>query len=538
MFKTSAGILKNVVIILLLFFAVSACEKDIENIGIDLIDNGAFKVGDTLVEVVAYNDNVKASRVDNNDPNASPLSLLGVNRSSNFGYIKADMITQLILPRIGVDFGDNAVIDLVVLDIPYFATRDSLQNAYDPDTGQEILDKDGNKIRVPSFTIDSIYGNQDMTFQIKVNELETFLNVLDPENPSKRKAYYSDKIFQKGHELFYGDFKPDRNDTVLYVERRYLDNDPSTVDDIDTIKSENASPSMKFILDKQFFKTRFIDEQDAPYFDSNESFVHYFKGIVVEALGMDGSLMNIPSVQSKVTIYYTHDEIKDEAENEDLDGNGVTGESGVTVKVKQLMSFNSGGTRTGNYTRDYSGSLAENALNNPDITNGDEKLFIQGAAGSNALITLFTPEALQELRDKNLLINEANLILKVDKNLQSGKVPSQLYLYKYDKNTILDDLRINGFDVFGGKLVYDDEGDPDFYKFRITSYISRILNQTDPIEPSTLVLKTFNPTDTPNFERHDSIVKDYSYIPKGVILYGNRPLNNDNRLKLQIFYSK
>ena len=537
MLKISAGIIKNVGIILLLFFAISACERDIENIGVDLIDNGAFKVGDTLIEVVAYNVNIESSRVDNNSRDASPLPLLGVNRNPNFGYMKADMITQITLPKLGVDFGDNPVIDLVVLDISYFSTKDSLQNAYNQDTGEEILDPDGNNIRVPSFTIDSIYGNKDIPFQIRVNELETFLNVLDPQDPSKRMAYYSDKEFQKGYELFFGDIKPNRNDTVLYVERRYLDDDPSTVDDIDTIKADNASPSMKFILDKQFFKTRFVDEQNSPHFDSNENFVHYFKGIAIEAMGMDGSLMNLPSVQTKITIYYTQDEIKNEAEGEDLDGDGITGEEGVSVRSKKLMNFNAGGTRAGNYTRDYSGSLAENALMNPDIDHGETKLYVQGAAGSNVMINLFTPQSLQELRDKNYLINEANLVLKIDNSLQRGELPNQLFIYRYDDNTILEDLRINGFDVFGGQLIYDDDGEPDYYKFRISSYITKLLDDPDQ-GPEPLVLKTFNATDTPNFKEQDSLVKDYSYIPKGVILYGNLPESDSKRLKLQIFYSK
>ncbi|RUA10582.1 MAG: hypothetical protein DSY82_04625 [Flavobacteriia bacterium] len=537
MLKISAGIIKNVGILLLLFFAISACERDIENIGVNLIDNGAFKVGDTLVEVVAYNVNVEASRVDNNNRNASPLALLGVNRNPNFGYVKADMVTQLILPPTGADFGENAVIDLVVLDIPYFSTKDSLQNAYDPETGEVILDDDSNKIRVPSFTIDSIYGNQDISFQIKVNELETFLNMLDPEDPSKRMVYYSDKEFQKGAELYFGDFKPNRNDTVLYVERRFLDGDPSTVDDIDTIKAKNSSPSMKFYLDKQFFKTRFLDQQNAPYFDSNDNFVHYFKGLVVEAIGVDGSLMNLSPIRTRMTIYYTQEEIKNEADGEDLDGDGITGEDGVTVHTKKSINFNAGGTSAANYTRDYSGTPAENAITNPDTNNGEKELYIQGAAGSNAIINLFTPQSLQELRDKNYLINEANLILKVDKTLQKGKAPNKLFLYKKNSNTILEDLQANGFDVFDGRLVYDDNGDPDYYKFRITTYISKLLNDPDR-GPEPLVLKSFNPTDTPNFEEHDSIVKDYSYIPKGVILHGNLPQSDSKRLKLQIFYSK
>jgi hypothetical protein len=238
-----------------------------------------------------------------------------------------------------------------------------------------------------------------------------------------------------------------------------------------------------------------------------------------------------------MTIYYTQDEIKNEAEGEDLDGDGITGEEGVTVRSKKLMDFNAGGTRAGNYTRDYSGSRVEDALLNPDMNLGETKLYVQGVAGSNAMINLFTTESLQELRDKNYLINEANLVLKVDKSLQKGKLPNQLFLYKYDNNSILEDLRINGPEVFGGNLIYDDEGEPDYYKFRITTYITKLLLEPES-KPESLVLKTFNATDTPDFEKQDSIVKDFSYIPKGVILYGNLPQTDSKRLKLQIFYSK
>ncbi|MEN8125770.1 MAG: DUF4270 domain-containing protein [Bacteroidota bacterium] len=537
MINNNIGIIKNVVLVLLLFLGITACERDIENIGVDLIDNGKFKVGDTLFEIIAYNINIDSSRVDNN--NSSPGYLMGVNHNTNFGHLKSSVASQLRLPDIGVNFGDNAIIDLVVLDIPYYATKDTVQYAKDPITGEELVDDEGNKIITPSYSLDSIYGNTDIEFEIKISELETFLNVLDPEDPTKNKAYFSDKEYQISNELYLGDFKPNRNDTVLYVERRHLDGNSSTINDIDTIKTENANPSMKFFLNKEFFKTRFIDNQDSPYFDSSDLFFQYFKGMFIESNGFDGSLINFPALNSKMTIYYTNEETKSEGEDEDLNYNGINGEENVLVNSKHEMSFNFGGIRTGKYIRNYSGSKVDDTFLNPDrMINGEPRLYVQGAAGSESIIKLFTLESLQDLRGKGWLINEANLTLYIDQSSQVGKVPQQLFLYNYDERTILRDLQRTGFEVFGGYLEYDEDGNPKSYKFRITQYISSIIDADDPNEPSTLSLKTFNATDTPDFAVLDSVVKDYSYIPKGVVLHGNSTSDIDKRLKLEIFYSK
>ena len=104
---------------IVLFFGIVSCEKDFEDIAIDLVDNDKFSVGDSIFEIIAYNFNVEKSRVDNNDFNKQPLSLLGVNKNEDFGYLKAALISQLSLPGTPVDFGSNPSIDKVVLDIPY-----------------------------------------------------------------------------------------------------------------------------------------------------------------------------------------------------------------------------------------------------------------------------------------------------------------------------------------------------------------------------------------------------------------------------------
>ena len=539
MSSRNVTIFKNIGLGLIFLFGIISCEKDLEDIAVDLAGEKPFNVGDTLIEIIVYNDNIDSSRTDNNDLSNEPLYLLGVDRDANFGLLKSDLITQLFLPLLGVDFGDNAIIDLVVLDIPYYATRDGDQDAVDPITGDPIKDDDDNTIQAPNFQLDSVYGNRSQEFNISVYELGTFLNVLDPIDPTKKKTYYSDRSYQKLDNLFSDDFKPNRNDTILYVERRFLDGDPNTIDDIDTIIAEDQNPSMKFNLDNEFFEERFVDHQNSSDFESIDNFIHYFRGLYIEANGTDGSLMNLFTKDAKMTIYYTNEEIKDEGDDEDLNYNGIEGEQDVLVKSKQSMNFNFDGVRTGTYVHDYSGSLVENSLLNPDKVNGESKLFVQGASGSQGILDLFTDESLEILRNKNWLINEANLTIYIDG--EQSDVPSQLFLYNEEYNSLISDFYhpLFGVDVFGGLLEYDSEGNPEKYKFRITKYISDILRATDPKAPSKLALRNYLSTDLPTAGLLlDTIVKDYNWIPKGVVLQGNLPKSNEKRINLEIFYSK
>jgi len=527
---------------LIFLFGIFSCEKDLEDIGVDLVGEKPFSVGDSIIEIIAYNESVDSSRTDNNLANFQPLYLLGVNRDADFGYLKSTIITQLFLPTTGVDFGNNALIDEVILDIPYFATRDGFQDAIDPETGDPILDDDGNAIQVANFQLDSIYGNKTQEYEITVNELGTFLNVLDPLDPTKAKTYYSNRDYQLKDHLFTDvSFIPNRNDTVLYVSREQViigeDDDGNPIHDIDTITVDDLNPSMKFNLDNDFFQERFVDHDNPSDFANNDNFVKYFRGLYIDADGMDGALMNLRASNAKVTIYYTNDIIRDEDEDEDLDNNGVTGEQGVIVKTKQSMNFIFGAVRTGKYFRDYGGAPIYNALMNPDKVNGEQKLYVQGASGSQVILDLMSNENLEILRSKNWLINEANLTIYLDG--EQEEIPQHLFLYNYEYNSLVDDLFNPRFgpDVFGGDLEYDSEGNPERYKFRITKYIIEVLKAEDPKELSLLALKNRVATDLPNFALLDTVVKNFNWIPKGVILHGNLPKTNDKRIKLEIFYS-
>jgi len=300
-------VLKYVGLFSIVFFTILSCEKEIDSIGVNLIDNENFSTNQLLSnEVVTANENV-----DRVISSSVPQYLLGVYSDPEFGKIKASIVSQLSLPVSGnlYSYGTNPVIDSVIVNIPYQSTR-------------EDDESDGK----PTFSIDSVFGDSDVEFQLSIYELKTFLNTLDPEDPSKPATYYSDKEFLKGDSPFYsGNFKVNPSDTVSYIKRYLADGE--TVFDKDTIKQSDLSPSIKIPLDETLIKELFVDNVNGIDFSSIDAFQHDFRGLYIEAeeLGNDEShIVSLDMTNASMTIYYSNDE--DEGVDEDLNGNDVKDE--------------------------------------------------------------------------------------------------------------------------------------------------------------------------------------------------------------------
>lgn len=499
-------VLKYLGLFSMVFFTIISCEKDIESIGVTLVDNNNFSTNKLITEVITTNKNVE--RVISN---GVPQYLLGVYSDAEFGKLKASIVTQLTLPLTGEDYnyGTNAAIDSVIIDIPYQSSRD-IEN---------------NSNGTPKFVIDSVFGDTNTEFKLSIFELKTFLNTLDPEDPSKLAVYYSDKEFMKAEtSLYSGNFKINPSDTVAYIKRYMLD--ATTIYDVDTIKNTDISPSIKIPLNESVIQQLFVDNAAGAEFASVDDFQHYFRGFYLEAeeLNNDNShLISLDMSNAKMIIYYSNDE--DEAEGIDLNDNGTTGEQGVRIKHEYVFAF---------------GVLKSNILER-DNTNtkasGEDRLYIQGAAGSIATIEILSTENLADLQDNNWLITDANLIFYVDQNASSNIAPEQLFIYNYDENTQIRDMLSEGILALGGFLERDEDGNPYRYSFKITDYISELLKSDEPLDLVTLGLKVYSSSDMPA-SISDNVIKDFSWNPKGVVLYGNNLSAGDKRVKFEISYSE
>lgn len=489
----------------MVFFTIISCEKEIESIGVNLINNNNFSTNKDTSEVITSNENIL-----NVPASGVAQYLLGVYSDNEFGTLKASIVSQLSLPATGdaYNYGTNYGIDSVLMVIPYQATKEDNLT-------------DGK----PKFSIDSVFGNADVAFQLGVYELKTFLNTLDPIDPSKSAIYYSDKEFQKGDTPFYlGNFKVNPNDTVSYI-KRYMPNGITSYD-IDTIKQADLSPSIKIPLNENAIQQLFVDNAAGAEFQSLDNFQRYFRGLYIEAEALTSNkshLISLGMTNAKMIIYYSKDE--DEETDTDLNGNGVNGEQNVRTKHNYEFSF--GAVKSNVFKRDYTVSHQS----------GEDRLYVQGAAGSIATIELFNNENLSELQQNNWLINDANLIFYVDQNAASSIAPEQLFIYNYDENLQITDVMTEGIGAVGGLLERDDEGKPYRYVFKITDYISRLLKSDEPLDLVKIGLKVYNPSDIPTAIT-DVKIREYSWTPKGVVLFGHNPSFGDKKIKLNISYSK
>lgn len=489
-------------------FSFTSCENEIDSIGVGIIDNGNFDTDSFEASIVSESENVE--RVISS--NISQY-LLGVYKDNEFGKLSGSVVSQLSLPTYGesyaLGYGDDVVVDSVLLNIPYQVTIDA-----ESDTPYT------------AYTLDSIIGTTDTEFELGVYELKTFLNTLDPTDPSKNNVYYSDKEFQKGNDPFFlGAFNANPSDTVAYIKR--YEADGITVYDTDTIKEDNLQPSIKIPLNKNMVRQLFVDNPTGPEFSSADEFVKYFRGFYLEANAYPSNeyshLMSLNFNGANMTIYYSN--VTDESETQDLNGNGTQGESNVRVKRNYVYNF--GNLKSNILERDYS----------VEKSSGPERIYVQGAAGSIGVLDILSQEDLDELRSNNWLINSANLTVYVDQNAVSSIAPEQLFLFNYDDREHLLDVLTEGINSVGGTLQRDEDGKPEKYVFKITDYISELLVSEEPESLVRLGLKVYGPTDVPA-NINDVSIKEYSWNPKGVVLFNDDESAGDKKISLEIFYTE
>jgi len=520
---------------------IISCENDFRNVGVSIVDNDIFTSDSYVSEVIAYSKNI-----ERNQTNGLSHYLLGIQRDNIFGRLEASIVAQLNLIETNPDFGTNAVLDSVIVDIPFLAT---LNGSHENDS--------------PNFELDSVWTTGDRSFQLNVFESGTYLNSVDPEDPTQAKKYYSNDTILKvnpGMPLFEGLITPNATDTMLVVKRYKYPNYPDllikSLYKTDTIKKTDTKPSLKIPLDKEQIKTIIQDNASSSDFASNINFQHFFRGLYFEALESaeaNASLMTLSMSDATMTLYYSNDIEDTEETDEDLDGNGITGEENVIVRTPQSFVFPLGGIKVNLYDRDYTGDLVESYITAPNELTGEEILFTQGAGGTLSVLELFgedanndgIPDELAMLRTKNWLINDAYLTFYVNNDNATNWIPERLYLYNIgdedenEEDTQLLDAMPQSIGNLGGNLVRNTDDEPEKYVFHITDFISEIIKQDSELVLYDLAVKVYNQSDSPDIQvTTDIIVDKINTNPKGVVINGNLPISEENRVKLEIFYSE
>ncbi|WP_300564499.1 DUF4270 domain-containing protein [Flavobacterium sp.] len=543
----------TLVLVTLLF---ASCDKDYNSLGSDIIGNEHFDFQGLPFTVKAYNQKIDVVQTNN-----LPINSLGIINSSVFGKTRSNFVTQLQLAELAPEFGENIVVDSVVLNIPYFNTKKSTEAS-----GRGI------------YELDSIYGSTPI--DLRVFENGYYLRDFDPNsNYETAQKYYSDQdpLFdaRKVNNEVLNDrvqvgnepnenvaFVPSSKEVVKYkVKSENIPTTPNYYVTSHTKTSEvetRLAPSMRLHLKKSYFETRIINASDDKLVNNN-AFTSYFRGLYFQVQdAADGNAMSLDFSKGTVTIYYKEDLIRSKTIT-NPDNSTTVVEVGNDRPMKTLVMNLQGNTVN---LFDVTGNNATylNAVNSPNTTNGDPFLYLKGGQGSKAFIELFTQPEIDGL--KGTIINQANLTFTIEQAAMTGNYePQRIYVFNADNNRPIFDYFFDNstnsanhkFDKFlyDGIIKKEDVGGTKRgvrYKINLTEHVNNIVNKDSTnVRLGVVVTENINlsgnaalKTPILSPKKFDRVPVSSVMSPLGTVLYGNNntPGNEAKKIKFEIYYTK
>ena len=594
------------IFILVIFLSELSCTKEYNSIGTEILKSETFETSLENVPVFATQKLIQPFK--SNGLNSYQIGQINDNI---FGKIEASFITQLILSQPNPYFGkwnseseingdsnnikvieENETVNNVVLEIPFFnntfdSDGDGVIDLYDVDSDDIYSDSDGDGVSdiversngtdplnpdtdgdgindnedtesinpnngATVYDVDSLIGNINASFKIKIEELDYYLRDYDPNNNFESfQKYYSDDHFIKNFSketLFDDNIEIDTNEVVIYNED---DPDTNDVDESTTVK-ERLSPRLKIPLDNAFFQDKILNKEGSVDLLNPDNFNLFFKGLIISSYNFsDDLLMILDYSNSKIKINYDYDVYNDNGTTDDTSDDSVEKENKdfeILLSGNQLNLFNKD-----NYSQEI--------LDNVNISENLSKGYLKGGQGFMLELDLFTENngenILNEIRSKGWLINEANLTVYVDQttiNSYGGLIePARLYLYNIEDQTPLIDYFIDNTTGnkesdkkinHDGLLEYQSDKKGLKYKIRISEHIKNIV-RNDSISPKLGLVVTSSIENSQNLDLREnyslSTIPISSAInPLGTVIYGPNPEseNFDKRLRLEIYYTE
>jgi len=599
-------LLASVILVLL----ISSCNQDYHPVGESLFEDQTLETMTQSFPTFTYQKKIKKVQT-----NGLPLMQLGRITHPVFGLAEASFTGQLTIansPFFGnhrqqfedepVDsdpnlIPENETVTAVYLDIPFFTNQNDTDNdgvidsldadPNDPQSnsdGDELTDliefqlqlnplssdSDGDGIldhddednesyqsENREYEIDSLYGNHEATFNLKVYELGAFLNNLDPlNNFETTQAFYSSQdYYEDGFSratLF--------DDTVSLnfeeIRINFKEDDLETLDVDETTQVETRlSPRLRVPLDISFFQENIIDKEGSSDLETNVDFQKALRGLIIRAEDFSDDLYMLLDIQNaNINIVYEYD---------DYQTQGTLGDTtdDTIEKAEKEFSLTFNGIRINTLKNSLFDAAVQEQLTISINDNPSNRLYVQSGTFLGK-IRLFGDEEqdenelIEDLRGESWLVNEANLIFYIDPALANTKelLAQRLYLFNYDTGFPLSDYISDGSvsnfgansdkSIFGGLLEYDDNNTPYRYKFNITDHISNIIRNDSINFDLGLVVNA----DIDNLGFLNAVTESEEELlyplsatlnPLGAVLIGSHPeaTLEDKKVKLELVYS-
>lgn len=536
--KKKLNSLTSLLLLAIILVATIACDKDFSTIESDINGVKNFETDSWKFPMVSYTSEMTEDGATGIQSNNLPSNALGVYVDPNieFGTTTASVVTQVVPTEFNPSFGNNPVIQSVYLTIPYFST---------------LIEKDDDDNS--TYELDSIFGNPNTPFKLSIYQNNYLLRDLDPSTDfEETQAYYSNQetLFTSnlGDLLFTDSFTPSEE------EIRIVEIDEATGD---SEIIERIPPSLRVNLNDpdtvplNFWENLLFNNEDSPVLSNKSNFTDFFRGLtfIVEQEGNDGSLIvfNFAASSANILVDYTNSEVEPEDDTSETE-----------------FRFNFNGIRA---------NFLDNTLSIPipNITTGDDNLYLKGGDGTRGTIKLFDGSVINEegetvdaytfFREKKdkWIVNEANLIFYVNQTSVIDDEPERLMLYDLKNNVPIIDYFLDGTsntsDPINSKtnhsevLERDSNGKGVKYKIRITEHINNML-----LRDSTNVklglftslnvnlaqeAKIQGVTNDDDDNTLNSVPISSLLYQKGTILHGSKPdLPEGQRAEFEIYYTE
>ncbi|CAI8402633.1 MAG: Uncharacterised protein [Formosa sp. Hel3_A1_48] len=523
-------------LILSLFFA---CEKEFSELGSGIVGAPNIEIKTQSYPVKSYN-----KRITPFQSNGLPKNLLGYHKDPVFGPTTVHFLAQLTPRNYNVNFGDNPVLDSVVLTIPYAVKKSD-----------------------DEYTIDSLYGEHPVKLSIFKNNF--LLRDFDPNSDlDENQRYFSDGSLSSSEQLNAADMEGQ----LLYTTSEFFPSNEEIIltevnDEGETETSATLTPSLRLKLDElsslpeNFWEDLILEKEDSDELSSANNFYNYFRGLYfkVEAVDPDnGHLIQLDfaSANAHVKLFYNY-------ENTGSDG-------GTTTKYSTYdMAFS--GNRVSIYENDFDASILQ-SIANANEQDGDERLYLKGGEGSMAVVELFSEDEsgndfddfITDFRENSgdeilikRLVNEAYLEFYIDEAATGSDAdhPNRIFVYDLNNNTPLVDYYLdNTVNTTTSDSKYthlvpvstetDDQGtEHKKYKVRLTGHLNNIVTKDSTnVKIGLLVSSNVGAADMRTLQQYDENVEFIPtgtiLSPKSVILHGSNSSDELKKVKLKVYYTE
>jgi hypothetical protein len=549
--------MKNIKFLSVFFIIlIYACDKDFTSIDSDVISaQNAINFNTTSIDYPIVASNLRLNPVSSNN---LPSFMLGYNNNPFFGESKASFLGQIIPSEFSPSFGENVVLDSVVLTIPYYSR--GVETSEEGDITYEI---------------DSIYGNT--ATKLYVYKSNFYLRDFNPSGDfSDSQNYYSNGALSNSESINQSEIEAellyesgilgDGSDNFIPSSERI---DLTSIDSLgETYVSSSIAPAIRLKLNNpndNFWQSLFFENEGNPELSNANSFKDFFRGLYIKADGInsEGSMMllNFASSNTKLTIHYT----SETSSNSDT-SSGDTSSEPITSQNEYILNF------TDNLINIYENNFQVD-VSNPNIVDGDERLFLKGGEGYMSTIDLFSGDIQDENGEMvnaydhfknsfydeeneiaNKIINEAYIEFFVDQTQDIGSEPDRIYLYNFEQNTALIDYFLDqsvSSTTINAKINHLEplirEGDSVTgegvkYKIRITEHLNNLILR-DSTNAKLALVVTSNVGSIDNFSILNSgedgrdLPSGAILTPKGTVLHGSQSEDINKRPRIKIYYT-